>query len=252
LDLEGDLRRAVSRGEFEPHFQSIVRLADGSVVGYEALLRWRHSERGLLLPGEFLNVAEDNGLIEQIDWQMFALSCRDAQHLPEADAYISINVSARQLRAANFDESVLRVIGAHDLDPRRVRLEVTEGALLENPDQVRRLLERLREKGVLVQLDDFGTGYSSLSYLHRFPIHSLKIDRSFVSDLRPGEEGGSVPVVRAIHALAASLKLEVIGEGIETPAQCEALQAMGCKLGQGFLFSYPQAVADIVQTKGLG
>jgi diguanylate cyclase (GGDEF)-like protein len=247
LDLEGDLRRALARGEFEPHFQAIVRLEDASVVGYEALLRWRHSERGLLSPGDFLNVAEDNGSIEQIDWQMFALACRDAHRLPVSDAYISINVSARQLRAADFDESVLRLIGAQGLDPHRVRLEVTEGALLDNPDHVRRLLERLREAGVLVQLDDFGTGYSSLSYLHRFPIHSLKIDRSFVSDLYPGRDGGSTPVVRAIHALADSLGLEVIGEGIETQDQCQALRNLGCGLGQGFLYARPQAVDDMIR-----
>ena len=251
LDLEGDLRRALARGEFEPHFQTIVRLEDASVVGYEALLRWRHGDRGLLSPGDFLTVAEDNGSIEQIDWQMFALACRDAHRLPQEDAYISINVSARQLRAADFDQSALRLISAQGLDPRRVRLEVTEGALLDNPDHVRRLLERLREAGVLVQLDDFGTGYSSLSYLHRFPIHSLKIDRSFVSDLRPGKEGGSTAVVRAIHALSDSLGLEVIGEGIETHDQCQALKNLGCSLGQGFLFSRPQSVDDLLRGPAL-
>ncbi|GMU43521.1 MAG: EAL domain-containing protein [Xanthomonadales bacterium] len=245
LDLEGDLRRALARGEFEPHFQAIVRLGDAAVVGYEALLRWRHGERGLLLPGDFLTVAEDNGSIEQIDWQMFALACRDAQRLPEAHAYVSINVSARQLRSSDFDQSVLHLIGAHGLRPQRIRLEVTEGALLENPDHVRRLLERLREAGVVVQLDDFGTGYSSLSYLHRFPIHSLKIDRSFVSDLRPGQEGGSAAVVRAIHALSDSLGIEVIGEGIETHQQCQALKDLGCQLGQGFLFSRPLPVGEV-------
>jgi diguanylate cyclase (GGDEF)-like protein len=247
LDLEGDLRRALARGEFEPHFQAIVRLDDAAVVGYEALLRWRHGERGLLLPGDFLNVAEDNGSIEQIDWQIFALACRHAQRLPERDAYISINVSARQMRAADFDASVLQLIDANGLDRHRVRLEVTEGALLENPDHVRRLLERLRDAGVMVQLDDFGTGYSSLSYLHRFPIHSLKIDRSFVLDLQPGEGGGSTAVVRAIHALADSLGLEVIGEGIETHEQCQALKDLGCKIGQGFLFAHPMPVDEIAR-----
>jgi diguanylate cyclase (GGDEF)-like protein len=245
LDLEGDLRRALVRGEFEPHFQAIVRLDDASVVGYEALLRWRHAERGLLLPGDFLTVAEDNGSIEQIDWQIFALACRAAARLPEPDAYISINVSARQMRAVDFDQSVLRLIDANGIERHRVRLEVTEGALLENPDHVRRLLESLRDAGVKVQLDDFGTGYSSLSYLHRFPIHSLKIDRSFVADLRPGQAGGSEAVVRAIHALADSLGLEVIGEGIETHAQCQALKNLGCKVGQGFLFAQPLPVDEI-------
>ncbi len=245
LDLEGDLRRALLRDEFEPFFQTIVRLSDGAVIGYEALLRWRHAERGLLLPGDFLSVAEDNGSIEQIDWQMFAMACRDVRRLPQRDAYVSINVSARQLRAPDFDKDVLKLIESNGVAPNRVRLEVTEGALLDNPDHVRYLLERLRAAGVLVQIDDFGTGYSSLSYLHRFPIHSLKIDRSFVAELLPGGQGGSAAVVRAIKALADSLGLEVIGEGIETSLQHQALQDLGCSLGQGFLFSHPQPIGEL-------
>ena len=238
LDLEGDLRRAITRGEFEPYFQPIVRLTDRRVVGYEALLRWNHSERGLMLPAEFLSVAEDNGAIEVIDWQMFTMACRDAQRLPEVGAYVCINVSARQLRSPGFAQTALRLIATSGLDPGRVRLEVTEGVLLENPDHVCRLLETLREAGVRAQLDDFGTGYSSLSYLHRFPIHSLKIDRSFVGDLCI-DTNSSTPVVRAIHALAESLGIEVIGEGIETEEQCQALSNLGCQLGQGYWFARP-------------
>jgi diguanylate cyclase (GGDEF)-like protein len=242
LDLEGDLRHALVRREFEPHFQSIVNLADGKVVGYEALLRWNHPTRGLLLPADFLAAAEENGSIEQIDWQMFAMACERARRLPES-TYVSINVSARRLRVADFDEIVLRTIASSGLEPGRVRLEVTEGALLDQPDQMRNILLRLRQAGVLVQLDDFGTGYSSLSYLHRFPIHSLKIDRSFVADL--GAESSSRAVVRAIIALAASLDVEVIGEGIETPAQLEMLIDLGCTIGQGFLFSQPVLIDSI-------
>jgi diguanylate cyclase (GGDEF)-like protein len=242
LDLESELRRAIVRAEFEPHFQSIVSLADGSVVGYEALLRWRHPERGLLLPEDFLAAAEENGSIEQIDWQLFALACEQAHGLP-AHAYVSINVSARRLRSNGFDELALRVIETSGLSPYRVRLEITEGALLDEPEQVRRILLRLRYAGVLVQLDDFGTGYSSLSYLHRFPIHSLKIDRSFVSDL--SARGSTSAVVRAITALAESLGIEVIAEGVETPLQRQLLIELGCARGQGFLFSYPVPVGQV-------
>ena len=241
LDLESDLRHALVRREFEPHFQTIVSLIDGSVVGYEALLRWRHPTRGLLLPADFLAAAEENGCIEQIDWQMFAMACEEAQRLPEG-AYVSINVSARRLRVPDFDEIALRTIQNSGLQPSRVRLVVTEGALLDEPEQMRSILLRLRAAGVLVQLDDFGTGYSSLSYLHRFPIYSLKIDRSFVADLT--REGSSPAVVRAIIALAESLDVEVIGEGVETPAQLEALKALGCTIGQGFLFSRPLRIDD--------
>ena len=243
LDLESDLRRAIARAEFEPHFQSIVSLADGSVVGYEALLRWRHVERGILLPADFLAAAEETGCIEQIDWQLFALACDNARHLPSG-TYVSINVSARRLRVAEFADIALRTIEASGLSPQRVRLEITEGALLDEPETMRRMLLRLRDAGVLVQLDDFGTGYSSLSYLHRFPIHSLKIDRSFVADL--SADSGSTAIVRAIMALADSLGLEVIAEGIETPEQRQWLIDLGCETGQGFLFAHPLPIEQIV------
>lgn len=243
LDLEGDLRHALARREFKPHFQSIVSLATGQIVGYEALLRWNHPTRGLLLPADFLAAAEENGCIEQIDWQMFAMACEQAHRLPDS-TYVSINVSARRLRVPDFDAIALRTIQASGLHPGRVRLEVTEGALLDQPEQMRSILLRLREAGVLVQLDDFGTGYSSLSYLHKFPIHSLKIDRSFIADLVA--EGSSTAIVRAIIVLAESLRVEVIGEGVETPAQRDALVEMGCRIGQGFLFSRPQLIDDLV------
>ncbi len=239
LDLESDLRHALVRREFEPYFQSIVSLIDGRVLGYEALLRWNHPQRGLLIPADFLAAAEENGCIEQIDWQMFSMACEQAQRLPES-TYVSINVSARRLRVPDFDAIALRTIEASGLAPQRVRLEVTEGALLDQPEQMRSILLRLRKAGVLVQLDDFGTGYSSLSYLHRFPIYSLKIDRSFIADL--SAESSSPAVVKAIIALAESLGVEVIGEGIETPAQRDALIGMGCTIGQGFLYSHPQLI----------
>ncbi|MBL0163272.1 MAG: EAL domain-containing protein [Xanthomonadales bacterium] len=242
LDLESDLRHALGRREFEPYFQSIVSLRDGAVLGYEALLRWNHPQRGLLLPADFLAAAEENGCIEEIDWQMFAMACEHARRLPDS-TYVSINVSARRLRVPDFDEVALRTIESSGLPPHRVRLEVTEGVLLDQPEQMRNILLRLRKAGVLVQLDDFGTGYSSLSYLHRFPIHSLKIDRSFISDL--AEKSSSSAVVKAIIALAASLEVEVIGEGIETTQQREALIEMGCAIGQGFLFSRPLPIDQV-------
>ncbi|MCB1608547.1 MAG: EAL domain-containing protein [Xanthomonadales bacterium] len=245
LDLEGDLRRAIARNEFEPHFQTIVSLTDEKVIGYEALLRWHHPERGLLLPADFLGVAEDNGSIEQIDWEIFAMSCRLSHLLPNPDAYVGINVSARQFRTPDFDRTVLNLIESNQIRPQRIRLEVTEGALLENSQQIRRILENLRNHGVLAQLDDFGTGYSSLSYLHQFPIHALKIDRSFVADLGSGRRSGSAAVVRAIGALAQSMNLEVIAEGIETTLQRSAVEELGCRVGQGFLFSQPRPASEI-------
>lgn len=242
LDLEGQLRRAIARNEFEPHFQSIVSLSDARAVGFEALLRWNHPERGILLPEDFLGAAEDNGCIEQIDWLMFTQACEQAQRLPD-HTYVSINVSASHLRSPGFEESLLHVLSRSGLSPDRLRLEITEGALLDEPEQTRRVLLRLRHAGILVQLDDFGTGYSSLSYLHQLPIHALKIDRSFVADL--STRGSSMAVIRAIIALTESLGIEVIAEGVETPEQRKSLIELGCRMGQGYLFSMPAPVARI-------
>jgi len=245
LDLESDLRRAVLRQEFEPWFQPIVRLADGQQVGCEALLRWRHATRGLLLPADFLGVADDSGITEQIDWQVFEHTCRSIPALLQAEQYVTLNVSARHFRSPDLARQILAMLHAHDVAPRRVRLEVTEGALFENPELACATLETLRTAGVLAALDDFGTGFSSLSYLHRFPLHALKIDRSFIAGLVPGSS--SAAVVRAIVALAATLSLEVIAEGIETPEQRRQLIELGCVYGQGFLFAQPRPAAEFAK-----
>jgi diguanylate cyclase (GGDEF)-like protein len=244
LDLESDLRRALLRSEFEPHFQSIVRLSDAHVVGCEALLRWRHPERGLLLPADFLAVAEENGSAEQIDWQMFDKTCHALPTVLSDGGYVTLNVSARHFRSPELARQILDLLSAHAIPPSRVRLEMTEGALFENPDQACATLEALRHAGVFAALDDFGTGYSSLSYLHRFPLHAVKIDRSFVADLRPGDAGGSAAVVRAVVALASSLGMEVVAEGVETTQQRDQLISLGCTLGQGFLFSQPRPATN--------
>lgn len=247
LDLESDLRRAIVRCEFEPYLQPIVRLNDGAVLGYEALLRWRHGTRGLLLPADFLAVAEESGNIEHIDWQIYEQVLRMIPCLQRSDAYVSINVSPRHFRSPQLVTNLLEMIDAYKVPPWRVRIEVTEGALLENPEQAGAAMQRLRDVGVLTSLDDFGTGYSSLSYLHRFPLHALKIDRSFVADLRPDHRNNSVAVVRAIRAMADSLGMEVVAEGIETQQQRDALLQLECAMGQGFLFAEPRPIAEMAQ-----
>ena len=244
LDLENDLRRAVQRSEFEPHFQPIVRLRDQHVIGYEALLRWRHPQRGLLAPGEFIEVAEESGAAEQIDWQMFDKTCREIQGLQTDGGYVTINVSPRHFRSPALAAQILEMLAKHGLAPERVRVEVTEGALLDNPEQVRVTLDTLRNAGVLAALDDFGTGYSSLSYLHRFPLYAIKIDRAFVSALQRGITGGSAAVVRAVLAMAGTLGMEVIAEGIENEEQRDYLLEIGCEQGQGFLFSRARPAAE--------
>ena len=244
LELESDLRHAIQRREFEPHFQPIVDLRNGDVLGYESLLRWNHPRRGVVPPGEFLKAAEDSGSIEQIDWQMLANTCRDILDLRLDGRYVTLNVSPRRFRSPTLAQQLLDQLQAHGIEPGCIRIEVTEDALLENPDQVFTTLGTLRQAGVLAALDDFGTGYSSLSYLHRFPLHALKIDRSFVRELEPMREDGSTAVVRAVLALAGTLGLEVIAEGIETEQQRACLLDLGCTRGQGFLFSHARPAME--------
>ncbi len=248
LDLESDLRRAIARREFMPYFQPIVDLADARVVGYEALLRWQHAERGLMGPADFLAVAEDSGSIELIDWQIYERVLAAIPELANASHYVSLNVSARHFRSPYLAERLLELLDAYKVSADRIRIEVTEGALLENPDQARLTMLRLRDAGVLCALDDFGTGYSSLSYLHRFPLYGLKIDRSFVADLNAELSGSSAAVVRAIRALAGSLNMEVIAEGIENAVQRDALLRLDCRLGQGYLFARPAPLRGLAST----
>lgn len=238
LDLEADLRRALNADAFEPHYQPIVRLADGVVLGHEALLRWRQPGGDARAPGSFLAVAEASGLIEQIDWQLYAkVATRLAQ---EPSGYISVNVAPNHLRSDDFADRLLGLLDAAKADASRLRIEITEVALLDDAPRILRALRRLRDRGVLAQLDDFGTGFSALSYLHRFPISALKIDRSFVAELAGEARTESLALIRAILALAATLDIETVGEGIENESQRLALHGLGCMYGQGYLFGRPQ------------
>lgn len=243
LTLEAELRHALLHDEFEPYFQPICRFDSDEVVGYEALIRWNHPRRDVLRPGDFIRVAEDSGLIEAIDWRMFELSCTRFRLDAAPDTFVTINVSARHLRHLDFDVRLLQLLARTGLSPSRVIVEVTEGALLDNPERVRDTLERLLTAGVGAALDDFGTGYSSLSYLHSLPLRMLKIDKSFVHELQNGAHTTSTSVVEAILALARALGIHVIAEGIETEAQRSALKAMGCEMAQGYLIGYPGPLA---------
>ena len=242
LAMEVDLRQALLQQQFEPYFQPICRLDGGAVVGYEALIRWNHPQRGLLYPGDFLKIAEDSGLIEEIDWRMFALSCALLASHGSDDTFMTLNVSALHLRHADFDTRLTRLLEQTGLPPWRLVAEVTEGALLDNPEMVRATLDRLRSVGVGAALDDFGTGYSSLSYLHSLPLRMLKIDRAFVLELDKESNSNTTTVVAAILALARALNIKVIAEGIETQAQRDALLAMGCEMGQGYLLGRPAPI----------
>lgn len=245
LELENDLNRALPRNEFMPFYQSITQLHDRKIIGFEALIRWQHPQRGLLKPSEFLSVAGETGNLEAIDWQIYAQACKDFHTLSSKGDYISLNVSPMHLRDKSFAKRFLALLKQSQVETRNIRLEITEGALLEDPEQVHDCLLLLQENGVLTYLDDFGTGYSSLSYLHRFPLAGIKIDRSFVSALFKDEVGGSSAIVRSICLMAESLGLAVIAEGIETEEQLEQLRVLGLTLGQGYYFSRPVSLQEI-------
>ena len=241
LELERELRRGLAEARFIPYYQPIVSLGNGAVLGYETLLRWRRGDGEVLAPGAFLGLAEETGLIEEIDWRMYACALHDLARIVPRHAYVTVNLSPRHLLAPDFAGRFLELVEAQRALPSRVCVEVTEGALIDRKDVARAALETLHRAGVRIVLDDFGTGYSALSYLQHFPLHGLKIDRSFASMLEGGGAGrsGSRPIIRAIVAMANSLDLEVVGEGIETEEQRQALWTLGVRQGQGYHFGRP-------------
>lgn len=238
LRLETDLRRALERGEMRVHYQPIVALETGRIAGFEALARWEHPERGLLLPDEFVPLAEETGLILPIGLWVLDEACRalrDWRRLPGgADLTMSVNLCARQFAQPDLVGRVAAALEETGVSSAALALEITEGALLQHSTAVAGTLAGLKALGVQLHVDDFGTGYSSLSYLHRLPLDALKIDRSFVL-----AEGGNLPMVRAIVAMAHALGVAVVTEGIESAPVLRELRALRCEYGQGYLFSRP-------------
>jgi diguanylate cyclase (GGDEF)-like protein len=232
--LELDLRQALARGEFEVHYQPLVDLAANVVTGCEALLRWRHPERGMISPAEFIPVAEETGLIAEIGEWVLKQACLEAAGWP-GQIHVAVNVSPVQFRAKTLALKVAAALAESGLAPGRLELEVTETVLIRDDSEALTVLKQLRELGVRIALDDFGTGYSSLSYLHRFPFDKIKIDRSFISDI--GEPEDSSPIVQAVVHMAAARQMATTAEGVETEAQREVLRQLGCSQMQGWLFS---------------
>ncbi|MFN3486451.1 MAG: putative bifunctional diguanylate cyclase/phosphodiesterase, partial [Planctomycetota bacterium] len=242
LKMETDLRRAIERGEFEVHYQPIVSLRDGRIAGFEALVRWNHPHRGRILPMEFIRMAEETGLVVDIDRWVLREACRQLEEwhrrYPRARPLsVSVNLSGRHFAQADLADHLRRTLRATGLQGDCLGLEITESVLLDTTEGSNEKLHELRRDGTRLYLDDFGTGYSSLSYLHRFPIDALKIDRSFVTSLRPGGEGQEI--VRTIVSLAQNLDIHVVAEGVETPEQLAALKALRCEYAQGYAFSPP-------------
>ncbi|HEY0203673.1 MAG TPA: EAL domain-containing protein [Acetobacteraceae bacterium] len=240
--LELDLRRAIEVQEFELHYQPLVDLASGRVNAMEALVRWRHPERGLVRPDDFIPLAEETGLIAEIGAWVLHRACKDAADWP-ADVHIAVNVSATQFQHPGLIAAVSDALAASALPPERLELEITETAFLADADATLAVLHELRAKGLRFAMDDFGTGYSSLSYLRSFPFDKIKIDRSFVRDIETSSDCRAI--VRAVIGLGCNLEITTTAEGVETAAQVMQLRADGCKQAQGYLFSRPVPVSEV-------
>jgi Amt family ammonium transporter len=242
LEMEMALRQAMESGEITVHYQPIVALATGEVTGIEALARWQHPRQGLIPPSEFIPIAEETGLINELGALILRQSCLRLVELvrknPDTDHLtVSVNISGRQFKRPDFVEEVAGILAETGVRADRVKLELTESVLMDDADEAVRTIKRLKALGVKVVIDDFGTGYSSLSYIQRFPFDSLKVDRSFVGNMNEAEQ--NMEIVRAIIAMAHKLGLEVVAEGVELAEHRTALTELRCESAQGFFFSKP-------------
>jgi diguanylate cyclase (GGDEF)-like protein/PAS domain S-box-containing protein len=253
LQLEMDLHRAIERSEFANFYQPIVSLASGEIVGFESLLRWNHPTRGRLGPEEFIAVAEETGLIRDLGWWNLREACRQmsewrSQYREYSDLTMSVNLSPKQFLQPNLVSDVQKLLAELHLAPNALRLELTESTVMGDPSAAITMLEQIKALGISLAIDDFGTGYSSLSYLHRFPLDTLKIDRSFISGIGDGNNSNDgTEIARTILPMASNLHLEVVAEGVETLEQVALLKRLHCKYGQGFYFSRPVPATEAGQ-----
>ncbi len=249
LALETSLRQAIDNEEFITYYQPVVDLSSRRIVGLEALVRWQHPRLGLLAPSEFLGLAEDTGLILDISASVMRSAClqtRQWQLEGLRDLRIAVNVSARQFRQKDFIDRILQILTDANLSPASLELELTETSIMENAESAAEILTEIRKLGVRVAIDDFGTGYSSLSYLKKFPVDTLKVDRSFVNGATTHKDDAAL--VTAIVTLAQDLRLKVVAEGIETEEELNFLRRLNCDEGQGYFFAKPQPADMLRQT----
>lgn len=247
LNLENDLRQALERQEFTLYYQPIVCLDNGYLVGFETLVRWQHPTQGLKAPSDFISVAEETGLITALDYWVLHNACRQLATwqsiFPEMETlWVHINLSAQDLRRQDLLDEIDRALLQTNLAGECLTLEITESMLIEDIESTIALLNRLKQRGIQISIDDFGTGYSSLNYLHRLPVDSLKVDRSFVNQIQANSS--NLQIIETIATLSTSLNIDAVAEGIETPLQWQKLQALGYRFGQGYLFSRPLSQAD--------
>jgi len=255
LTLENDLRRALDSDEIQPYFQPIYHLRGGRISGFEALARWHHPEKGLIQPDSFIPIAEEMGLISELDWRIFTRVCQTLaqwrESCPDVEGIsVSVNMCSDHFRHPEFPEQVMALLQRNGLEPWNITLEITETVLLGNLHTVQEVFKAFRKSGIRLSLDDFGTGYSSLSYLHRFPVDLLKIERSFVNNMESNRD--SFAIIQTVCTLAGSLGLAVVAEGIENKTQYEQLSNLGCEYGQGYYMSKPvphDLAFDLLQTR---
>jgi diguanylate cyclase (GGDEF)-like protein len=240
--MEYDLRKALIAGEFELHYQPLVNLERNEISGCEALVRWRHREKGMISPGEFIPLAEENGFIVPLGEWVIRKACATAATWPD-HIKVAVNLSPAQFKNAGLEQAVVNALAASGLRPERLELEITETVLLQDSAATLATLHQLRALGVRVAMDDFGTGYSSLSYLQSFPFDKIKIDRSFIKEV--AAKKNAVDIVRAVAALAKGLGMVTTAEGVETKEQLDAVRAEGCTEMQGFVFSRPLPVGEL-------
>ncbi len=248
LEDESALRGALERGEFVLFYQPIVSIASGQIVGGESLIRWRDPARGIVPPSEFIGLAEESGIIVPLGAWIMEAACRNSVKLneaPGASVFVSINVSGKQFEASDPVEDMRTVLRKSRADPGSIKLEITESLLMQDPDRAFEILQGLKSLGVQIALDDFGTGYSSFSYLHRFPIDSIKIDRSFVSKMTTDIK--SREIVRTLCELATSIGMSIIAEGIESMDELQMLLGFGAGFGQGYFYSKPLPDSDFAR-----
>lgn len=251
LKLETDLRIALEQEQLIVCYQPIVSLKDDSLTGFEALVRWNHPEKGLISPVDFIPIAEETGLIVPLGFLVMHQACQQLRYWQQRYGVnglkMSVNLSVKQFSQLNLIEQIEQILTETGLDSQNLKLEITESAIMDNTESAKELLEQLKKRQIQLSIDDFGTGYSSLSYLHRFPVDTLKIDRSFVS--RVGAKGENLEIIQAIVTLGHQIGMDVVAEGIETEQQKQYLKVLNCQKGQGYLFSkplFPKAVESML------
>lgn len=234
--LDTDLRRAIMAGEIRPHYQPLVSIDDGQIVGFEILSRWHHPQHGIIMPMVFIPAADERGLLSELTYRVLRQACMDARNWPE-HVRLSLNLSPSQLKDPKLAARILAILAQTGISPSRIEIEVTENALITDVETTRAVLASLQSLGMSIALDDFGTGYSSLYQLRDLKFDKIKIDKSFVHELDHGQDNAAI--VRAMIGLSKSLGLATTAEGIEDASQWESLSSWGCDFGQGYLFGKP-------------